>query len=423
MQNEKGHTTTYRNVAFSEWLRHFAINTLYPSYYLTITTQGYTKYYYAGGTRIASRLGSGGFEKMTRLCSLDQNMTYNANSLFYGVVARIGEDMPQESVSYPCPTYYNDMAFEVSLPDLNFGPNFGITAQQNVLQAFRQNYANEETYFFHGNHLGSANVITTPTALPVQFMLHLPYGEEFVKQLSGTYDERFTFTGKEKDIETGYYYFGARFDNVDLGFLSVDQMSDKYPGISPYAYCAWNPVKHIDPNGKEKLIWLNKDKDKTIISGAGNYKDNGAIHIFAHGSSKGMTVEINGKRQRVATGKQLEKLLSKHSTIWKNKKDGSNIIIVLHSCRTGEGDNSFAQKVSKELNVTVIAPDQRDYFSKYGEIGPYKAKYTDKNNEYLRDNNGDIISKERSNEMGNWRVFKNGEEKGAFRGRCWNPKE
>ena len=188
--------------------------TLYPSEYLVITQQGYTKYYYAGGTRIASRLGSGGFEKMTRLCTLDQNMTYNANSLFYGVVARIGEDMPQESVSYPCPTYYNDMAFEVSLPDLNFGPNFGITAQQNVLQAFRQNLTGgtEAVYYFHSDHLGSASWITNNMGLPVQHLQYLPFGEPFVNEQIATYSERFTFTGKERDAETGYYYHGARFD-------------------------------------------------------------------------------------------------------------------------------------------------------------------------------------------------------------------
>ena len=28
-------------------------------------------------------------------------------------------------------------------------------------------------------------------------------------------------------------------------------MADKYPSISPYAYCAWNPVKLIDPDGRE----------------------------------------------------------------------------------------------------------------------------------------------------------------------------
>ena len=34
-------------------------------------------------------------------------------------------------------------------------------------------------------------------------------------------------------------------------WLSVDPMADKYPGISPYAYCAWNPVKLVDPDGRE----------------------------------------------------------------------------------------------------------------------------------------------------------------------------
>ena len=61
----------------------------------------------------------------------------------------------------------------------------------------------------------------------------------------------FTFTGKEKDSETGYYAFGARYYDCDLSglFLSVDPMSDKYPNLSPYAYCAWNPVKLVDPGG------------------------------------------------------------------------------------------------------------------------------------------------------------------------------
>ena len=60
-------------------------------------------------------------------------------------------------------------------------------------------------------------------------------------------------TGKEKDSETGYYAFGARYYDCDLSgiFLSVDPMADKYPSMSPYAYCAWNPVKLVDPDGRE----------------------------------------------------------------------------------------------------------------------------------------------------------------------------
>ena len=65
-----------------------------------------------------------------------------------------------------------------------------------------------------------------------------------------------TFNGKEKDYESGFHYYGARYywSEVLTGWLSVDPMADKYPSISPYAYCAWNPVKLVDPDGREVYI-------------------------------------------------------------------------------------------------------------------------------------------------------------------------
>ena len=67
------------------------------------------------------------------------------------------------------------------------------------------------------------------------------------------YNHPFSFTGKEKDAETGFSYFSARYYDSDLSglFLSVDPMADKYPSISPYAYWTWNPVKLVDINGEE----------------------------------------------------------------------------------------------------------------------------------------------------------------------------
>ena len=60
-------------------------------------------------------------------------------------------------------------------------------------------------------------------------------------------------TGKERDEETGYNYHGARYYDANLlnNWLSVDPMADKYPDISPYNYCAWNPVRLVDPDGME----------------------------------------------------------------------------------------------------------------------------------------------------------------------------
>ena len=59
-----------------------------------------------------------------------------------------------------------------------------------------------------------------------------------------------TFSAKEKDTETGLSYFGSRYYSSDLSiWLSVDPMSDKYPSLSPYTYCANNPIKLVDPDG------------------------------------------------------------------------------------------------------------------------------------------------------------------------------
>ena len=62
----------------------------------------------------------------------------------------------------------------------------------------------------------------------------------------------FTFSAKERDPETGLSYFGSRYYSSDLSiWLSVDPMSDKYASLSPYVYCADNPVMLVDPNGEE----------------------------------------------------------------------------------------------------------------------------------------------------------------------------
>ncbi|MBP5515433.1 MAG: hypothetical protein J6X86_00645 [Bacteroidales bacterium] len=94
-------------------------------------------------------------------------------------------------------------------------------------------------------------------------------------------------TGKELDLETGYSYFGARYlDNaLSTAWLSVDPMADKYPSISPYAYCSWNPVKLVDPDGQD--VW-SVSEDGTIqktSNDGGTMKQtvkysNGTVAIF-----------------------------------------------------------------------------------------------------------------------------------------------
>src|SRR5574344_343828 len=106
-------------------------------------------------------------------------------------------------------------------------------------------------YWQHSDHLGSASWITDTNGTGIQRLLYMPFGEPLYDYRNTSYNSRYTFSGKERDTETGYSYFGARYYNSDLSiWLSVDPMADKYPGLSPYTYCANNPVKLVDEDGR-----------------------------------------------------------------------------------------------------------------------------------------------------------------------------
>ena len=79
-----------------------------------------------------------------------------------------------------------------------------------------------------------------------------PYGDLFsAAGTAGSNSNRYRFTGKELGDETGLYDVSARFLQTSLGrFTTIDPLAEKYPSISPYAYCNGNPVRYIDPDGR-----------------------------------------------------------------------------------------------------------------------------------------------------------------------------
>jgi RHS repeat-associated protein len=80
------------------------------------------------------------------------------------------------------------------------------------------------------------------------------------------FNSSYTFSAKERELETGYSYFGARYYDAGLSvWLSVDPLSDKYPSMSAYMYCAGNPVNHIDPNGRWIEVHVTRyDKNGSV---------------------------------------------------------------------------------------------------------------------------------------------------------------
>ena len=108
-------------------------------------------------------------------------------------------------------------------------------------------------FFYHPDHLGSTGMVTDNNAGITQGLLYAPFGEvisDYNPSFHDTLMPNFAFNAKELDEENGMYYYSARY-YAPPTFISRDPMFEKYPSISPYTYCANNPMKLVDPTGQE----------------------------------------------------------------------------------------------------------------------------------------------------------------------------
>ena len=201
---------------------------LYASALLTIHRRGYTKHYFEEGNRICSSIGSGGLNLLP---------TTQAIADYWSKLRE--NPNPQDGV--------------VEVYKRNFGVGPYIDKVEDLYDVVEKYSDKENTYervfYHHTDHLGSTTLVTDDNADVVQQIAYLPYGEEWVN-IRHRFGSAYKFNGKEKDDETGYSYYGARYytDRLSI-WLSVDPLADKYPHLSPYAYCADNPVMLVDPDG------------------------------------------------------------------------------------------------------------------------------------------------------------------------------
>ncbi len=210
--------------------------TLYANPYLVATDQQYTKHYFIETERIASKIG-GGFGMVDN--PVDQ---YFAIAPLEGSLEDHSDNLQQHIInSFSCSANV-ELGAEIIL--------------RGIEDFADLDDAEEELYFTHSDHLGSSSFITDASGEAVQHLQYLPFGVPkafgIVSQTSSSWQSRYTFSGKEKDVETGYSYFGARYYDSDISvWLSVDPMADKYPSTSSYMYVLGKPLLLIDPKGAD----------------------------------------------------------------------------------------------------------------------------------------------------------------------------
>lgn len=121
------------------------------------------------------------------------------------------------------------------------------------------------------DHLGSTRVVAEQGNqwTDIERRNYTTFGKEWDMPFYPTSENNFTFSGKERQTvgELRFLDFGARFYDSEGGiFLQQDPLSEKYYHIGQYNYCAGNPIKLVDPDGKAYKTTIDNRNNTITLS-------------------------------------------------------------------------------------------------------------------------------------------------------------
>ncbi|MCR5554166.1 MAG: RHS repeat-associated core domain-containing protein, partial [Bacteroidales bacterium] len=279
----------------------------YPNTYLNFNGNGeYTKHYYNGTERIASRLGDNTTTIAInsniledRKLSLEEHFRVDIHKLIY------------ETIPIDMPPF-----IDVNTLQPTGTPN--------------------DIYYYHPNHLGNTAFVTDQNQNITQGFLYAPFGEittEYNINFGNNVIPKYSFNAKEMDEETGFYYYEARYYAPPV-FTSRDLLFEKYFWMSPYAYCANNPVKYVDPDGKKFVV------PRVKING-----QKGRYNVTFDGTS--VTMQRTGIKKtsevisyQVGTNKYVDDMIASY-----------NYIV---NCDGADVDNAMKEIANSPFTVKVI---------------------------------------------------------------------
>ena len=393
--------------------------TIYPAPILSVTRQRFTKHYFIGDRRVASKIGAGIFQNayghganvvtagqkdyQMRMMQIEKQREdyYRKLGTPPGVPTMKGATAEPENThegynsiikelgDHSVPDGWIQRPKRNAVPDTPPGPpvQWDKAEDPDDVQPgygyVPADTTHEDIFFYHTDHLGSTSYITDAKANVAQFDAYLPYGELLVDEHSSTEEMPYKFNGKELDQETGLYYYGARYMNPRTSlWYGVDPHIEEMAFSSSYTYCDDHPVNFVDIKGKKKFNWIvlnMNDASKNSIDVRyisayyrPNYDEN-VVNIWAHGlrdskpgnSQKawglGISKSNSGEHWHDVAYNDPRGISMFSDRIdgadkgWRKRNNG-HPILVLHCCAS----STFAQEISASKNfknVIIIAPD------------------------------------------------------------------
>ena len=256
----------------------------YVSPYFVISKGKFTKHYFEGAGRIVSKLGNGSFAQPLKLTAGGVNyskLTAEQQKALDNYVRGLGvpPGPPTQQGIYATPEFTGDpypsevlkpveenqeppegwprnpifnAPGDVPGPPVQFGPPVDPTTVKPGEGFTGIGLPENDIFYFHPDHLGSTSYITTRNGSISQHVEYIAFGGVLFEEHSSSFSSPYLFNGKELDRETNLSYYGARYLDMKTSlWLSVDPLTEKMPNDGAYIFSFNNPVRFIDPDGKE----------------------------------------------------------------------------------------------------------------------------------------------------------------------------
>jgi RHS repeat-associated protein len=117
--------------------------------------------------------------------------------------------------------------------------------------------------YYHSDHLGNIKIITNEDGdkIDEEENQYLAFGEPLYLSSNSS----LSYNTKEYD-ESDLYYYGARYYDSFLGrFTTIDPFKGRLEtpqSLNKYVYTLNNPMKYVDPDGREAIIHSSLGKDR-----------------------------------------------------------------------------------------------------------------------------------------------------------------
>gem|GEM_PF-3029504 len=294
--------------------------------------------------------------------------------------------------------------------------------------------------FYLKDHLGSIRAVTDENNSLISGQDYDAWGYILQGREYHSEGSVYKFTGKERDQESEYDYFGARYGACPRMLLAgdarigrwgtVDPLQNKYPTFTPYCYTLNNPIILSDPTG----LWIPNYNPSTnnvsVVAEEGDNLQNLYNQLGISGDDFGKTYDINNVNEYSVipgeTNFDITNFVIQNSNFDANFTNSNCFGFVNMAITPGAGESqmdyvSLSKKISSEtsnpisgdialfdLSDDLIFKEDNTTIAKKGDIG-HAAIYV------IADRSGNKYFLNRVNTYEKVTIMKDSQISGFFR--------